>query len=245
MAKYVSRAGYVSHPKPTNLALLALEYDEDSIEPLVNLLRSCPDLEYLSLDLQDGDDGGYTWSPDALFNALDSPTFPSLHTFRALGSCTPNWIDFFDSPDSSPLRTFLSGHPKLHTLSLGWVSECAYNQDINPDDMAALLPSLKYLEAPAFFCAPVLASSLASRLERVTVLDAVYDGTGPNLETIAEVAAPLPKLRKLSLPALRSSEIEVVPLRKLLSLAPGLEEFEIGPPLDEPVSVSHDHLFTS
>lgn len=120
-------------------------------------------------------------------------------------------------------------------MSIGWVDECAYNQNIDPQTMAELLPSLKHLEAPAFFCGPVLASSLADKIETVGVLDGRFDSTGPNLNTIAEGVASLPKLRKLALHTEDSDPIEVEPLKILLSAAPALEELELRIPLDEPV----------
>jgi hypothetical protein len=202
---------------------------------LVTLLRACPNLKSLNLYLLDSQDVGNTWSPDGLLDTLGFAVFPSLTAFRALGAVGQDWEAFFDSPDSNLLRAFLSRHPKLHTVGLGWVDGYDYYNYVDPQSMAALFPSLKHLEAPAFLCAPVLASSLANQLESVTVLDKMFSRIRPNLYAIAQGIAPLPNLRKLALHVDNQKWIEMDHLKRVLRSAPNLEELEYRTPFGEPV----------
>lgn len=179
------------------------------------------------------------WPLDELLTAIGFDACPSLSTFRAAGSITPNWVDLFASPDSSPVYKFFSRHPKLHSIGLGWASKGKYNKNINPSVMEMLFPSLGHIEAPSFFCAPILASSLANALESLTILDNPF-GQEEESYAIAEQARSLPKLKKLGFPEERLGfeaygSMAVAPLKRLLSRAPNLEELELRSPLNEPV----------
>lgn len=215
---------------------VAPEFDEEHLPPLLLLLRACPTLRSLTLDLRDHSASGFEWSPSALFAALDDDTsFPSLHTFRALGSANPNWLEFFAQPESNALRGFLKRHPGLHTVSLGWIWESGYYQTIDLNDMVSLFPSLKHLDAPAFICGPVVASRIADQLESLAILDEQIESSGPNIKTVAAAARSLPTLKRFALQADRVDSIEVEPLKALVCVAPVLEELEFRAPLDEPV----------
>lgn len=234
LSAYVPFIDYRPTDKPS---LAACEYDEHHLDPLVSLLRASPNIQSLTLNLLDYSSTGLTWSPTALVAALDNPTFPSLHTFRALGESYPDWSSFFDAPESDPLRAFFSRHPGLRTVGLGWVAETAHWRPIDKHDLAALFPSLVHLAAPAYLCGPLMASKLADQLESVAVLDDWYDSTGP--DTIAEgiQGMKLSKLQKLAFHVEKEDSIEVEALKVVIGAAPGLEELEFRIPLDEPVGL--------
>ena len=102
--------------------------------------------------------------------------------------------------------------------------------------MATLFPSLRHLEAACFLCGPIVSSTLADQLESLTVTDRSYESSGPNLETVAQAARTLPKLKKIVLYAEQHDTIEVEPIKNLVRSAPVLEELEFRLPLDKPVS---------
>ncbi|KAF8597453.1 hypothetical protein BDV93DRAFT_547913 [Ceratobasidium sp. AG-I] len=216
------------------------EFDEEHTAPFALLLRACPTLRSLTLNLEDDSASGFEWSPSALLSALDDDssseayTLPSLHTFRALGEETPNWDEFFESPESNALHRFFKRHPGLHTIGFGWIRESGHYQDIDPNEIVALFPSLKHLEAASFLRGPIISSELADQLESLVITDRMYEGGGPNLETVAQAARSLPKLKRIVLHAEQQDNIEVETFKGLLRATPALEELEFRLPLDEP-----------
>jgi hypothetical protein len=185
---------------PHNIPSTALEFNENNIEPFAKRLGACPDLQILDLFFQDWHSIGSTWSPATLVGSLGKLTLPSLHTFVPHArSCQSQMASFFNPPDSDPLRAFFARHPGLHTIGLGWTCEIAYHRPSDPNEMAALLPSLIHLETPALLSQPVLASGLADQIQTIAITDMYYVPTEPNLETIAKPAKHLPQLRELVL----------------------------------------------
>jgi hypothetical protein len=148
-----------------------------------------------------------------------------LPTLRALGAVSTDWPSFFESPDENPFRAFFTHHPDLHTIGIGWEFETMYSEVINPVDLATLFPSLIHLEAPAFLCAPIMASSLADQIESVAILDEWYEPMGPNLNTTAQAARLMPELRRLALHQ-NEDRIDTRALKRLLSVTPELQELK-------------------
>jgi hypothetical protein len=119
-----------------------------------------------------------------------------LHTFHVLGQTEPNWYGFFNRPEEDPFRAFFTRHPGLHSICISWDSEEPYCESINSADLGSLFPSLVHLGAPAFFCAPIVAPSLAGQIESLWIVD---EFRGPNLSEVAQATRQMPKLRKLVL----------------------------------------------
>jgi hypothetical protein len=214
---------------------MGYDTDQNHIGPLISFFQASPNLQSLSLNLRDHHDIGNTWSLTPILSALGNVTFPSLHTFRALGAAAHDWYSFFDSPDSDPMRAFFIRHPGLRTIGFGSVLERAYYGDMSPDDMATLFPSLTHIETPIFLCIPIITSSLANQIQSLTIVDVRYEGTTFDLDLIAGVVKDLPKLRVLKLCIDEEDEISSEALRKVLAAAKGLQELEFMLGLNDPV----------
>ncbi|KAF8595647.1 hypothetical protein BDV93DRAFT_611308 [Ceratobasidium sp. AG-I] len=211
------------------------EYDEDHVGPLVSLLQASPRLQSLSLEFHDHYGGKYRWSPDTIFSSLGiDAVYPSLHTLRLLGAFDPNWSSFCDKEEPDPLWKFVSRHPALRTVGFGWFLELDDPNPIEPTHMVEVFPCLEHLIAPAFICEPVIASELAGALQSLTIYDEFYDEIGPNLETMATAARPMPKLKRLIFHAEREDSFSAGMLKILLGTTPFLVDLELNTSLDQP-----------
>jgi hypothetical protein len=193
----------------------------------VSLLQKCPDIQSITVDLRDWASDGYTWSPGVLCAALGGVTFPSLHTFRALGAVNTDWSSFFESPEENPLHAFFTRHPALHTIGVGCVheTETMYSEAIDTAELTKLFPSLVHLEAPAFLCDSIMASSLADQIESLVILGEWYGPTATNPDTMIQVARRMPKLQRLTVPGMQDAQ-GMGALKQLLSAAPELKELK-------------------
>ncbi|KAG9119017.1 hypothetical protein FRC07_006180 [Ceratobasidium sp. 392] len=191
-------------------------------EAMIDMVRASPNLRSLELDLSDPSMDRLRWSPDQLCSGLDT-TFPNLRVLRMLGAATPDWESFFESPDDSSYRQFLKRHPKLHTVSMGWVHEHSW-RDFPAESLAALFPSLRHFEGPLFICQALVSSSIATQLESLTALDESLEGN--EIDELSESAFEMPSLRSLRF-RLEDEELNSDAVTKLLSLAPNLKQLTV------------------
>ncbi|KAG8741043.1 hypothetical protein FRC10_003427 [Ceratobasidium sp. 414] len=189
---------------------------------MVDMIRASPNLESLELDLRDTSTDLLKWSPDQLCSGLDT-TFPNLRVLRTLGVAAPDWESFFEDPENSPYRQFLQSHPKLHTVSMGWVLEHSW-QGFPAESVAALFPSLRHFEGPLFICQALASSSVAAQFESLSALDESLEND--EIVDLSESAVQMPNLRSLSF-GLQNDELNGEALTKLLSLAPHLTKLAV------------------
>lgn len=219
----------------------ALHHSSPHYQIIPDFIRTCPGLQSLTLNLGDCKELQCTWSLDKLLEPLGSVTFPVLHTFRAIGGTQVDWESFFESPNSSPLRTFLLRHPQLSTIGIGSINDHGYDQTVSPEDMSKLLPSLRHLEAPVFLCGPILRSSLGNKIESVEIFDRLQSSSlgeaESNVNAVMLEVSPLPELRRLILSLETCDSIREVTVKELLEAASNLEYLEFRDPLDKLVSV--------
>ncbi|KAG8709940.1 hypothetical protein FRC08_017856 [Ceratobasidium sp. 394] len=189
---------------------------------MIDMIRASPNLESLELDLRDDSIDLLRWLPDQLCSALNT-TFPNLRVLRTLGTAAPDWESFFEDPENSAYRQFLQNHPKLHTVSMGWVLEHSW-QDVSAESVATLFPSLRHFEGPLFICRALASSSVAAQLESLSALDESLEGD--EIVELSESAVEMPNLRSLSF-GLQDDELNPDAVAKLLSLAPNLTKLAI------------------
>ncbi|KAG8703876.1 hypothetical protein FRC09_003889 [Ceratobasidium sp. 395] len=189
---------------------------------MIDMIRASPSLISLDLDFRDVTMDRLTWSPDQLCSNLNA-TFPDLRVLRMLGATAPDWQLFFEDPEANPYHQFLQRHPKLHTVSIGWVHEHSC-RDFSPESVAALFPSLRHFEGPFFICQALASSSIAAQVESLSVLDEVSEGD--EMVDFSENAVDMPNLRSLSL-RLEDEELDGDALIKVLSLAPSLKKLAV------------------
>lgn len=87
-------------------------FTEEGRYSLTSLLTSCPNLVSFTLGQ---DVMGTYYCPSLFIETLDDQsTFPHLRTLFFQGNLDPNWLRFFDNPDTDPhpLRSFLPATPK-------------------------------------------------------------------------------------------------------------------------------------
>ncbi|QRV75877.1 F-box-like protein [Ceratobasidium sp. AG-Ba] len=192
-------------------------------KPLITMIKRSPNLRTLELDLKDVSMDHLKWSPDQLCSSLKNTTFPELCVFRALGAAEPEWQSFFEEPDESSYRTFFQRHPNLHTISMSWIREHSWPIE-KAEQLAALFPSLRHFEGPAFICQALASSGLATQLESLSLLDRILEDD--EIVEFAENAVEMPNLQSLSF-ALESEELDSESLSKVLSLSPSLKKLAV------------------
>ncbi|CAE6451646.1 unnamed protein product [Rhizoctonia solani] len=166
------------------------------LAPLEILAANCPMLESLMLDLSFSEsDEEDSYTPEHLAGVLGKDTvMPSLRTLHICGDVKLN-------PESftilQPFHKFLSCHPHIKDLKIGWsITDSWWRaSDLDPQALACALPSLKRLSAPNFVCAHFLRSTIAARLEYMEVQSGISD-----FERGFE-SLPMPMLRTLYIEA--------------------------------------------
>ncbi|KAH7333772.1 hypothetical protein B0J17DRAFT_676803 [Rhizoctonia solani] len=205
-------------------------FNQDLLDPLVSLLARCPQLYSLVFDFS----GEFPYSPAKLVAGLsDQFVFPHLRRFYAQRSANPDWLQFFENPDSHPFRRFLKRHPGIEDLALGYVEETPYCNPIDPTDIAQLFPSLKFFEGPIFLFQPLVMSTLAEQLEKLIIVDnPLFDEV--SLTKMYDRIQVLPKLRKFGIWAdvIEQEGMLVNLLRTVVNAAGQLEEIEIRPDIE-------------
>ncbi|KDN38136.1 hypothetical protein RSAG8_09732, partial [Rhizoctonia solani AG-8 WAC10335] len=205
-------------------------FDEDLLDPLTSLLARCPQLSSLMLDIHNSE---FKYSPATLVASLgDEYVFPRLRRFYARGCEDPDWMEFFENPESHPFRQFFNRHPGIEDLALGYYDETAHWKYIDPTEITQLFPSLKHFEGPAFIFKPLVLSTLAEQIEELVIADnSLRDEV--SLTDMYDRVPTLSKLRKFGIWAKEIEEgILVNMLRTIVNAASRLEEIEIYPEID-------------
>ncbi|CAE6418986.1 unnamed protein product [Rhizoctonia solani] len=167
----------------------------ESLGSLESLAANCPRLEIFKLDLSFRDYKGveFYYTPDIVANSFGKSTMPFLHTLHLcdiLGQQLENFSDF-PPTGSHPFRDFLLRHPHIKGFKIGYSATDTKSPNINPENLARAFPSLKYFSAPKFLCAKLWRSTLANRIECLSIQRGVWDFEGePELP-------PMPMLRQL------------------------------------------------
>lgn len=210
-------------------------FDEDLLDPLTSLLGRCPQLYSIMLDIQHGE---FKYSPAALVAALgDGVVFPRLRRFHARGAEDPDWMAFFEDPESHPLRQFFNRHPGIEDLALGYVDESAFRRYIDPAEISQLFPSLKHFEGPVFLFKPIVLSTLAKQIETLIIVDDPLRDDVSLTEMYNRIPT-LPKLRKFGIWADEIKEgVLIKMLRTIVNAASRLEEIEIHLDIDDTIHV--------
>ena len=164
--------------------------------PIIDMIQASPSLR--SLDL--------TVSTRFVWNATPWPSnsspssaqvFQDLRIYRVGGSVDPHWRSFFEAPETNEFHSFLRLHPHLHTVSISWIEQTVGHDNVSPEALADLFPSLRHFEGPLFLCEALVQSTLASRLETLGILD--RQSRNERLSRVAARKPRLPELRTLKL----------------------------------------------
>ncbi|CAE6467865.1 unnamed protein product [Rhizoctonia solani] len=207
----------------------APSFDEDLLDPLTSLLDRCPQLSSLVLDIHNSE---FKYSPATLVAALDDEHVFPLRRFYVRGCEDPDWMEFFENPESHPFRQFLRRHKGIEDLALGYFDETAHWKHIDPTEISQLFPVLKQFEGPAFLFKPLVLSILAEQVEKLVIVDKELRDEF-SLTEIYNRNPSLPRLRKFGIWAKEIEEgILVNMLRTIVNGASGLEEIEIHPEID-------------
>lgn len=206
------------------------------------MLASCPNLVSVTFDLPISN---IPYNPNLLaYSLCEQVTFPHLRTFRFRGSARPNWAAFFNNSESSPhpLQSFIIRHPKIEDLGLGSCIGDELPDNIDPNDMPRLFPSIKCFEGPVFLCNAIVQSTLAGQLESLVLADETVYSYGNTLKDVTLGVGTLPRLHKLAIWAkypIASLEdqmrLEVQILKRFFEAAGALEELEIRTGVDDHV----------
>ncbi|KAF8607043.1 hypothetical protein BDV93DRAFT_332664 [Ceratobasidium sp. AG-I] len=159
------------------------------------MIQASPNLR--SLDLTILTRFGWNATPWPNSSPFPVKVFLDLCIYRADGSADPNWVSFFETPETNKFRSFLQLHPHLHTVSINSKEKINGYDNVDPETLAGLFPSLRHFEGPAFLCEALVQSTLAPRLETLGI-----SRTGPTNKLLLKVARKtthLPELRTLKL----------------------------------------------
>ncbi|KAG8758944.1 hypothetical protein FRC11_002834 [Ceratobasidium sp. 423] len=204
--------------------------DEESEfhKPLTAVLARCPQLSSILFDF-DSDSGESQYSPTLVVAPLgDQFVFSNLRRFYARGYENAGWLEFFENPDSHPLRQFFVRHPRIEDLALGYVYETAYTDEIDPAEIARLFPSLKHFEGRAFIFIPLVLSTLAEQVETLVISDGRLSDYEAPLSRMYDKVSVLPKLRKFGIWSETVDDgVLVDVLRTIVHATSQLEEIEI------------------
>ncbi|KDN44338.1 hypothetical protein RSAG8_05602, partial [Rhizoctonia solani AG-8 WAC10335] len=136
-------------------------------ESIIAAIRASPNLKSLELDLGEPNiETDRTWSPNKLFKEVGL-TFPELHTLRLGGRVVLQWPLTLSKP-STFFRLFFERHQMLQSISIAWAPGLNEQNDLGPETVVSLFPSVHHFEGPAFLCASMLRSPLALQLESLS-----------------------------------------------------------------------------
>ncbi|CAE6473083.1 unnamed protein product [Rhizoctonia solani] len=175
------------------------DIDSGTLAPLKALVINCPNLESLTLDFSFSfDDSGpkTTYNLDLLPDLFAQDLImPDLHTLHLCGDVEMDIGSILSSPTTGSylFRDFLSRHPQIRDLKLGWlhINGSYKNHDMHPDNLGLALPSLRRCSAPVFICAHLVCSAVATQLEHLEVRGRTA------ASEFAFEALPMPMLRVL------------------------------------------------
>ncbi|CAE6497409.1 unnamed protein product [Rhizoctonia solani] len=214
----------------TNLNHLAinskfLAHGQDRLpESIIAMIRASPNLKSLELDLGEPSiEADRTWSPNKLFKEVGL-TFPNLHTLRLGGRVVIQWPLTLSKP-STFFRLFFEQHQALQSISLAWTPRLNEQNDLGPEVVASLFPSVRHFEGPAFLCVSILQSPLALQLESLSVLDKQLGSSkAEHINKLASAAESLPRLSNLNFYLESDPQAQYRAIREISRIAPGLRE---------------------
>ncbi|KAJ1300913.1 hypothetical protein OPQ81_003338 [Rhizoctonia solani] len=193
-------------------------------ESVIAMIRASPNLKSLELDLgEPSTETDRTWSPNKLFKEVGL-VFPELHTLRLGGRIVLQWPLTLSKP-STFFRLFFEQHRALRSISLGWAPGLNEQNDLGPDTVLSLFPSVRHFEGPAFLCVSILNSPLALQLESLSVLDKQLGSSkAMHINKLANAAESLPKLRVLNFYLESDPQPQYHAIRGISQIAPSLRE---------------------
>ncbi|CAE6467010.1 unnamed protein product [Rhizoctonia solani] len=193
-------------------------------ESIVSAIQASPNLRSLELDLGEPSiETDRTWSPNKLFKEVGL-TFPELHTLRLGGRVVPQW-PLTLSKSSTFFRLFFERHQALQSISIAWVPGLNEQNDLGPEIVVSLFPSVRHFEGPAFLCASVLRSPLSLQLESLSILDKQLGSSkAAHINKLASAAESLPRLSTLNFYLESESQAQYRAIREISRVAPSLRE---------------------
>ncbi|CAE7227869.1 unnamed protein product [Rhizoctonia solani] len=193
-------------------------------ESILAAIRASPNLKSLELDLGEPDIGkDRTWSPNKLFKEVGL-TFPELHTLRLGGRVVLQWPLTLSKP-ATPFRLFFEQHPMLQSISIAWAPGLNEQNDLGPETVISLFPSLRHFEGPAFLCVSILRSPLALQLESLSILDKQLGiSKAEHINKLSNAAESLPKLSTLNFYLESDPQPQYRAIREISRIAPNLRE---------------------
>lgn len=95
-----------------------------------------------SLDLAIEIESGCDATPSNRLSSSSSVKLHDLRTYRASGTVDPNWLSFFEAPDTNDFRLLLQLHPHLHTVAIGSSEWIQVYDSVDLETLPGLLPCL-------------------------------------------------------------------------------------------------------
>lgn len=133
------------------------------------MIQASPNLRSLDLTASIYSSWNASPWPDNISSSHSVKTFPDLRTYRTGGTIDPDWSSFFEAPETNEFRSFLQLHPRLHTVVIASKEQVDGYDNVDPNILAGLFPSLRHFEGPAFLCEALVQSTLAPRLETLGI----------------------------------------------------------------------------
>ncbi|KAG8713880.1 hypothetical protein FRC11_010656 [Ceratobasidium sp. 423] len=188
------------------------------------MIQASPNLKSLELDLgEPNTETDRTWSPNKLFKEVGL-VFPELHTLRLGGRIVLQWPLTLSKP-STFFRLFFERHQALQTISLAWAPGLNEQNDLSPEAVVSLFPSVRRFEGPAFLCVSILRSPLSLQLESLSILDKQLGSSkAEHINKVANAAGSLPKLSTLNFYLESDPQAQYHAIREISRIAPGLRE---------------------
>ena len=167
------------------------------LKPIVEMIQASPNLRSLDLTLRTHSSWNATPWPDSSSSLFPVKIFRDLRIYRVDGSADPNWLSFFEAPETNSFRSFVQLHPNLHTVSITSGGSVPGYDSVDRETLAELFPSLRHFEGPAFLCEALVRSTLAPFLETLGISRTGL--TNKLLLNVARKTTHLPALRTLKL----------------------------------------------
>ncbi|CAE6473089.1 unnamed protein product [Rhizoctonia solani] len=199
--------------------------------PLKGLVSHCPNLEFLQLYFLNPELRSACYTLDDVATWLGLEVFmPSLRRFHLLGSVQIDEASLVSSPDNGThyFRNFLTRHAHLEELHLNCVSLASFSETADPEHLAQALPSLKRFSGPDVLCDLLVRSSVAKRLERLSIDECSFKAGISFVPHRPPRVLPLPMLRELVIGTNMFYPVLTI-LELLLPEAPSLERLGLVP----------------
>ncbi|CAE6466707.1 unnamed protein product [Rhizoctonia solani] len=193
-------------------------------ESIIAMIRASANLKSLELNLgEPSTETDRTWSPNKLFKEVGL-VFPGLHTLRLGGRIAVQW-PLTLSKGSTFFHLFFEKHQALESISLAWAPGLNEQNDLGPEVVTSLFPSVRHFEGPAFLCVSVLRSPLALQLESLSILDKQLGiSKTQHINQLANAADSLPNLSVLNFYLESDPQAQYRAIKEISRIAPKLRE---------------------